>query len=296
MPSVQTAEYNPAGLTVDELDRQYNARASVPDWQVYLDAYQEGSRQARETLACDAGVPYGPHLDETLDVFPGARPDSPVFVFIHGGYWRALSKDDSSFMAPALHQAGATVVVVNYALAPAVSLDTIVQQCRRALAWVYRHIGGYNGNPDRIHVCGHSAGGHLAGMLLAAGWHDLFGVPDSVIHSVSSVSGLFDLRPLVHTHVNDWLSLDVDTARTFSPLFHRPVRPCPAVLAWGGLESAEFRRQSQLYANALRNADAHVSLLEVPATNHFSVLQQLCIPDSALSRAVCQAMGLRGGA
>lgn len=296
MPSVQTAEYNPAGLSADELDRQYNARASVPDWQLYLQAYQEGSRQAHETLACDAGVPYGPHLDETLDVFPGARPDSPVFVFIHGGYWRALSKDDSAFMAPALHRAGATVVVVNYALAPAVSLEVIVQQCRRALAWVHRHIQGYNGNPARIHVCGHSAGGHLAGMLLAAGWHDLFGVPDSVIHSVSSVSGLFDLRPLVHTHINEWLSLDVDSARTFSPLFLRLVRPCPAVLAWGGLESAEFRRQSQLYANALRNADAHVSLLEVPATNHFSVLQQLSIPDSALSRAVCQAMGLRGGA
>src|SRR5690606_13613715 len=125
MSSVQTAEYNPAALSAEELDRQYNARASVPDWQVYLQAYQAGSRQARDALACDTGVPYGPHLDETLDIFPGARPESPVFMFIHGGYWRALSKDDSAFMAPALHQAGATVVVVNYALAPAVSLEVI---------------------------------------------------------------------------------------------------------------------------------------------------------------------------
>lgn len=296
MSFVQSAEYNPAGLSAEELDRQYNARASVPDWQVYLQAYQEGSRKARETLACDTGVPYGPHLDETLDVFPGAVPDSPVFVFIHGGYWRALSKDDSSFMAPALHQAGAAVVVVNYALAPAVPLEVIVQQCRRALAWVHRHIRGYNGSPERIHVCGHSAGGHLAGMLLAPGWHDLFGVPDTVVHSVSSISGLFDLRPLVHTHINEWLSLDVDAARSLSPLFLRPALPCPAVLAWGELESAEFRRQSQLYSNALRNADSPVTLLEVPATNHFSVLQQLCLPASALSQAVYQAMGLRGGA
>lgn len=295
MSSVQTAEYNPAALLAEELDRQYNARASVPDWQVYLQAYQDGSRQARNTLTCDTGVPYGPHLDETLDVFPGARPDSPVFMFIHGGYWRALSKDDSSFMAPALHQAGATVVVVNYALAPAVSLEVIVQQCRRALAWVYRHIQGYNGNPSRIHVCGHSAGGHLAGMLLAPGWHELFGVPHTVVHSVSSISGLFDLRPLVHTHINEWLGLDAHSARTFSPLFLRPVAPCPAVLAWGALESAEFRRQSRLYANALRNADAPVTLLEVPGTNHFSVLQQLCLPEAALSQAVYQVMGLRGG-
>lgn len=292
MPVSLPADANPCGLANDALDREYNARASVPDWLVYLQAYQKDSARARATLPCVTGVPYGEHPDETLDIFPASHANAPVFVYIHGGYWRALSKDDSAFMAPALHQAGATVVIVNYALAPAVSVETIVTQCRRAVAWVYQNIHRHNGNPARIHCSGSSAGGHLVGMLLAPGWHAGYQVPESVVHSASTFSGLFDLRPLVDTHINEWTQFTPESARALSPRFHLPVRPCAVVVACGALESGEFRRQSAEYAQALMRADARVYALEVAGTNHFSVVQELANPASAVSQRIYRVMGL----
>ena len=180
-----------------ELDVQYNARATVPDIQPILKKYAEDSATARRTLDCALDVPFGEHADELLDIFPAANTlpgtaGAPVFVFIHGGYWRLLSKNESSGMAPAFTQAGAVVVSVNYSLAPAVTLDRIVDQNRRALAWIHRNIARFGGDPARIHVCGSSAGGHLAGALLAGGWHASYEVPPDVIRGAAPLSGLFD--------------------------------------------------------------------------------------------------------
>lgn len=274
------------------LDKQYNARASVPDCLPFLKEYADFSALARKQLRGELSVPYGAHPDETLDIFPAQRSKAPVYLFIHGGYWRALSKDDSSFMAPAFTQAGALVVSINYSLAPAVPVAHIVQQCRRALAWVYRNIHRYGGDPERIHVSGSSAGGHLAGMLLAGGWQHGADLPDGVIQSASPISGLFDLRPLRHTHVNAWTAFDFDTATLASPLFHLPGRPCPILLAWGEHETDEFKRQSRIYASACREAGCSVQMLEVAGVNHFNILMQLRDPASPLCEAILGSMGL----
>ncbi|NYT37328.1 alpha/beta hydrolase [Allopusillimonas soli] len=280
------------GYAPDELDRQYNARATVPDCMPFLQEYADYSAQAREEIPGVLDIQYGDHADETLDIFPALRAGAPVYVFIHGGYWRALSKDDSSFMAPAFVQAGATVVAVNYSLAPAAALTHIVDQGRRALAWIWKHIPAYNGDSERIHVSGSSAGGHLAGMLLAGGWHDAYGVPDSIVHSASPLSGLFDLRPLVHTHVNAWAELDEAKAIQLSPLFHLPSRGCPLLLGWGEHETCEFKRQSQAYAQGWQELGYPATQMEVPGTNHFNILMQLRQPHSALSRGILGLMGL----
>jgi arylformamidase len=285
-------EYNPMGYGPQELDRQYNARASVPDSTALIQDYTQQSILAREQVDGLLSVPYGSHPDETLDIFPADSPGAPVYLFIHGGYWRALSKDDSSFLAPMFVRAGATVVVLNYSLAPAASLSRIVDQCRRALAWVWRHIDAHNGSRDRIHLSGSSAGGHLAGMLLASGWHGPMGVPEDIVHSASPFSGLFDLRPLVHTHINEWARLDDTSARELSPLFHLPARGCPMLVAWGEHETAEFKRQSQIYAQAWQASGYPVTLMEVPGTNHFDVLMALRDPDAPVSREVLGLMGL----
>lgn len=285
-------DYNSAGYSIEELDRQYNARAAVPDSAHLIAQYAQASAQVRAQFGVHTGEPYGPHPDETLDIFPAAQPGAPVFVFIHGGYWRALSSSDSHFVTPAFLKAGATVVVVNYALAPAVSLDQITLQCRRALAWVHRHVARFNGDPARIHVCGHSAGGQLTGMLLAPDWPLQFGVSQPLLHSASAISGLFDLRPLMHTHINDWLNLTPQSAQANSPVFHVPSQPCPVVLACGGLETAEFRRQSLLYGQALQARGGQVDLLFPPQTNHFSVLFQLADPASSLFKAIARLMAL----
>lgn len=283
---------NPLGYTLEEFDRLYNARASVPDCLPFLKEYTDYSAQARGQVSGSLGVPYGSHPDEILDIFPASAAGAPVYFFIHGGYWRALASSDSQFMAPAFHAAGATVVAVNYSLAPQASLERIVDQCRRALAWAYANIAQYNGDPARIHVSGSSAGGHLAGMLLAGGWHAAYGVPAGVVQSASPISGLFDLRPLVYTHINSWIGLDAESAVSLSPTAALPDAGCPILVAWGEHETSEFKRQSRGYLQEWRGRGFPGTELEVAGANHFNVLMQLRDPESALARATFALMGL----
>lgn len=273
-------------------DVQYNARASVTDYEQYPRLYRELSDQAHATLPCFKDIAYGPGAAERLDIFPARRPDAPVLVFIHGGYWRALSKADSAFMAPALSEAGACVVVIDYDLAPAVSLDHIVDQVRRALAWIHGNIAAFGGDPQRLYASGSSAGGHLVGMLLSAGWQAEYGLSPHVLRGALPISGLFDLCPLLDTHINGWMQLDEATARRNSPQFNLPVDGGELVVAYGALETAEFARQSADYLAAWRSRGLPARLLAVPQRNHFDVVLELGRPGTPLYQTLVQLMGL----
>lgn len=286
---------NRKALVIDSnLDIQYNARASVPDYSIYPRLYGELSAQAYDRLPHIAGIQYGPGHDEALDVFPSAGTGAPVFVFVHGGYWRALSKDVSAFVAPALHDAGAVVVVLDYALAPAVTLTHIVDQIRRAIAWVYASIGDFGGDPDRIVVCGSSAGGHLVGMLLAGGWHDRYGVPATAMVGALMLSGLFDITPLLHTHVNEWMRLDHATAIANSPLFQLPqATPATTLFAvHGEHEPAGFIEQSRRYAREWITRGGTATYASIPERNHFDVVIDLQRPGTQVYRAAASLLGL----
>ena len=273
-------------------DVQYNARASVTDYEQYPRLYRELSDHAHATLQCFKDVAYGPGAAERLDIFPASRPDAPVLLFIHGGYWRALSKADSAFMAPALSAAGACVVVIDYDLAPAVSLDHIVDQVRRALAWVHGHIAAFGGDPQRLYASGSSAGGHLVGMLLATGWQAEYGLSPHVLRGALPISGLFDLCPLLDTHINGWMQLDAAAAQRNSPLFNLPADGGELVVAYGALETAEFARQSADYLAAWRGRGLPGRLLAVPERNHFDVVLELGQPGTPLYEALVELMGL----
>ena len=156
-------------------DSMYNNRALVPEQSAHCSQWAQTSADARARLQCTIDIAYGDGLNETLDIFPANKPNAPVVVFIHGGYWRSLDKADHSFVAPPLHDMGACVVVVNYALCPGtaeapVTIPDIAQQMVKALAWTWHHIAQHGGNPKEVTVAGHSAGGHLAAMLLACNW------------------------------------------------------------------------------------------------------------------------------
>lgn len=281
------------------LDSQYNNRALVPGHSRHFERWASESAAARQHSRALLDVAYGHGDNETLDIFPAARKPglapAPVLVFIHGGYWRSLDKADHSFLAPAFVQQGACVVVPNYPLCPAVTIPEILMQMVKALAWVHRHIGVHGGDPNRITVAGHSAGGHLAAMLLACQWPSYqTDLPSSLVKNALSISGLYDLEPLRHTpFIRDALRLTPAQVKQASPalLPAPPVREGRGLLytVAGGDESSEFLRQNQLIQQAW--GPQTVPVCEVlPGLNHFSVLEALVQPRHRLHKLALQLL------
>ena len=269
-------------LTPDWLDAQYNNRARIPEHGQIFERWAAASALARDRSLCHLDVAYGADPGETLDVFTTARPNAPVLVFIHGGWWRSLDKRDHSFVAPAFTQAGAMVVVPNYALCPSVTIETIVLQMVAALVWVHKHAARYGGDPGRIVVAGHSAGGHLAAMLLSCRWQEIApDLPARLVASALSISGLFDLEPLRHTpHLQADLRLTPAAVARLSPVrFAPPEGKLYAVV--GADESEEFLRQNQLIRSAW--GERAVPVCEsVAGEHHFGVVHALVDPDARL--------------
>jgi arylformamidase len=273
------------------LDRQYNNRALVPEHPAIFERWAEASALARERMTVEVDVPYGDTPGQTLDVFPAAAEGSPVLVFIHGGWWRALDKRDHSFVAPAFVKAGAAVVVPNYDLCPTVGVDTIALQMVRALVWTFRHAERFGGDPSRIVVAGHSAGGHLATMMLCCDWRSQGAdLPANLVRAALSVSGLYDLAPVQHVpFLKDDLKLTPALVRKLSPVrFPRPAGRL--VTAAGALESEEFLRQNGLM-RAAWGVDAVPVVAEVGGTDHFTVVHSLVDAGEGLH---LDALGLLG--
>jgi arylformamidase len=229
------------------LEAQYNNRARIPEHPKIFELWSKASGLAREGLSRRLDVAYGPGDKERLDIFPSTRQGAPVLVFIHGGYWRSLDKSDVSFVAPSFVNAGAMVVLPNYDLCPAVSMHTIALQMAQVLAWVYRNAALYGGDPARIVVAGHSAGGHLATMLLCCSWKSVGrDLPLQLVQDALSISGLYDLEPLRHAaFLQADLKLTPKAVRQLSPVNFPSPRGRLTTVA-GTNESDEFLRQNLL--------------------------------------------------
>jgi len=277
----------------ERLNAQYNNRALVPDYARHLAHWAEASALSRGQSDCRLDLSYGDGATDKLDLFMAPRPGAPVLVFVHGGYWRALDKSDFSFVAPVFTQAGAMVVVPNYALCPAVSVEHISLQLVRALRWVWHNASQYGGDPQRIVVAGHSAGGHLAAMLLSCRWKQVAEeLPAQLVGGALSVSGLFDMEPLRHTpFLQTDLQLTPASVRRLSPAFFpRPKGRLYATV--GGAESDEFLRQNQLIRDVW--GPTAVPVCEtLPGRNHFSVLESLVDPADRLHDLGLRLLGLR---
>jgi len=266
----------------EELDLQYNAQATVGDISPFVEAYGEQSALAHSTLTYHEGLSFGPSPEETLDLFPAGK-NAPLLVFVHGGYWRMLSKNESSFMAPNFVDQGVAVAAINYTLSPEATLDQIVAEVRRSIAWLYHNGAEFDCDPDRIFISGSSAGGHLAGMVLNGGWQKDQGVPEDVIKGGMLLSGLYDLEPVALAYPNEWLSLDAEAVHRNSPLYFLPEQGCPVVISYGGYETPEFKRQSTDYATKWQAAGFTADCFEIAERNHFDIPLELAKPDSVLT-------------
>ena len=289
-------------------DAQYNNRARIPGHPQILQSWAERSRQALDDPLCVRDIPYqeaspasagaGHDPGNTLDLFlphpPGraAAGGAPVLVYLHGGYWRALSKRDQAFIGPAFAQAGALVAIPDYPLAPAVSVEHIVMQVARALAWTWRHAREYGGDPRRLVVAGHSAGGHLAAMMLLLDWPAFqAGLPRRLVRGGVSLSGVFDLEPLRHApFLAPDLRLDEQAALRLSPAC-MPAPPGPLLALVGSQESEEFLRQNRLIRE--RWGARAVPVCEtVPGRHHMNVLHDLADPQARAHRLTRGLLGL----
>jgi len=269
----------------DVLERQYDIRSSVPDFDALAATFDQLTTQARADLPSVLGVHYGPSVDERLDIFPGRR-GGPVIVFVHGGYWSSLAAEDFSFVAAGLTESGATAVVTNYGLCPTVTIDEIVRQHRAAIAWTYRNIGRYGADPHRMAVVGHSAGGHGIAMLLLTRWAENYGLPVNVIKGACAISGLFDLRPLPYTSQQEHLRLTADAVLRNSPILTPPLESPPLLVTYGLDQTDEFIRQSSDFASAWGAAGLACVAWPRPGVNHFDELLALGAADSDLTLRV----------
>ncbi|MFN3567075.1 MAG: alpha/beta hydrolase [Burkholderiaceae bacterium] len=279
--------------TVEFCEREYNARAAIPDHPQIFARWAEQAAATRRLRPCLVDLPYGESSAEKLDLFPARNDNAPLLVFIHGGYWRSLDKSDFSWVASPFVNHGIAVALPNYGLAPKVALEDIVRQTLRALAWLYRNADQYGFDPNRIYVSGHSAGAHLTAMTMAALW-DVYApdLPRNLVKGGLAISGLYDLEPLVHApFVNVDLKLDVARARRLSPAYMPPATRAPLYTAVGALESSEFRRQNALIgrrwsANLVRD-------VPMPGCNHLTVCDELASPASPLFDAAIELVRRR---
>ena len=266
-------------------DRMYNNRALVPEFAMHFARWHEASEDTREAHRCFQDVAYGKGANESLDIFPSQTPVSgkgaPVVIFIHGGYWRSLDKKEHSFVVPPFTAQGACVLVPNYALCPAVTIPDIVMQMVKATAWAYRNVHRFGGDPSRISVIGHSAGGHLATMMLACDWQAYDkALPKHVVRKAMSMSGLFELESVRATpFLTDSLRLTEADALKASPAFMPAPKQGSLITVVGAQESEEFLRHNRLIQKAW--GDKVVPVCEdIPNTNHFSILEELSFPGS----------------
>ena len=245
-------------MTDIDYETGFNARAQVPEHPAIFARWRQQAQAWRATAPGLLGLRFGDTGRQALDLFlPEAERTA---LFIHGGWWRAMERETFSHVARGLNGHGIAVAVTGYDLCPDVTIGEIVEQMRRAVGMLVGQSG------RRVTVFGHSAGGHLAAVLASA-------MPDHVAAGYG-ISGVFDLAPLTGVAMNADLKLDADTARALSPVH---MAPAPFDCVLGGLESGAFKAQSRTLAQRWG-----APYLEIEGANHFTVLDPLCDPESAM--------------
>ena len=282
-------------LTLQEREAHFNPRVAVPAADAYLDNAATAAAAARARLAGDShfDVRYGAGAKQTVDVLKGPSdgPPAPVVLFIHGGYWRALDKDDHTHLALPFVDAGAVFLNLNYDLCPAVTVSAIADEVRAGLVWAARHAGGYGGDPERIFLYGHSAGAHLAGMMMAEAFP-----PDAVrpeqVRGVFAISGIYEPEVARTLPVNEEIGLDAAEAARNNVLQRTPRHAWPTLVAAGGAEPSGWVEQSRAFEAHLRDHDIPVEFVTAADCNHFSFLEILSDPNHPLVIKMLQRLGV----
>lgn len=277
----------------EQLDWQYNNRERVANNVEIMTALAKRGNTYANGVSYHPDLAFGDDADELVDVYPATNGDSaaPVMIYFHGGYWYSRHKNDFQFIPSGFNAAGATVVVVNYGLIPKIDMAELIRQCRASVAWTFKNIANYGGDPEKIYISGHSAGGHIAAMMLATDWQ-AWGVDGSAIKGALAISGLYDLEPVRLTFMNPTLGFTEQTVADFSPVHLSPAITPKFVVTAGGAETDEFIRHTSLIADAWKGTGIDLSVDVVADLNHFTVLSDFSSDGGTLNRHMRNLMGL----
>ncbi|MEX0806716.1 MAG: alpha/beta hydrolase [Candidatus Binatia bacterium] len=279
------------GFRQDEMEYQYNPRESVPEYPQLAKKRAEQARKVRDTAKSWLDVPYGSSRREILDIYAADQPGGPVLIYIHGGYWRSGSKEDNCNFVPVFTKRSATVVLVEYDLCPAVTVSDIVRQTRSAIAWIFKNIMRYGGDPSKLYISGHSAGGQLTAMALAHDWKQE-GLPRDCITGAVATSGVYDLDMVMRISVQQQVRLTPELAKENSPFLHPPLPICPVVIAVGGAEPKGWQQMSEDFFKLCGDHGVPCEYLIVPGANHYTMSEHLADANSPLAQAMLKQMQL----
>lgn len=283
------------------LEREYSPSSCITDINIYINKYITQSKNvaelAKKTHTIKPNLHYGEHKDEVIDLFlPTKGNTKKLQVYIHGGYWQELSKNESSFAASNFQENGCYFAVLNYSLAPNASLTQIVEQNRKAIAWLYDNAEHLGFDANEIYLSGSSAGAHLAMMMLHTDWVNYIKSDtqqnNQIVKGICAVSGIYDLTPIALTYINDALKLTANEIDQNSPNNKSLKNLCPIVFAFGDNETSEFKRQTSEMLMALSRDGIEVSCNEIKNRNHFDVILDLADSESWLSKQVFTQMKL----
>jgi arylformamidase len=273
-----------------DLETEYSPRVTIPDHAQIFARWARAAEDYRAEMLkagkAELGIIYGDTARQFIDLFlPAAGESAPLTMFIHGGYWRAMDPSFHSHMARGLNERGFAVAVVGYDLCPIVTIADIIEQVQRACASLWQRFN------RRMLVCGHSAGGHLTAAMVATDWQKLWPkVPSDLVPAGYAISGVFDLRPLTKTSMNQDFRLDDAEAERISPILWAIPAGRALDAAVGDLESSEFKRQSRAMADAWGKAKAETRYAEMPG-NHFTVIDALADPNNPMVARIAEQAG-----
>jgi len=274
--------------TQAELDRAYDQRAWAPNAGTLIERWRDAAGDARDSHPGYRELAYGDGPLERLDLY-AADPGAPIHVHIHGGAWRAQSKDDGAIAASAMTAAGMHFAVPEFDKLPDVRMPVMVEQLARAIRWIYQNASGFGGDRTRILLSGHSSGAHLAAVLATLDWQAL-GLPAAPFCGLVLISGAYDLEPVLISARRSYIDLTPDEADRLSAPRHADRIRCPVTLLYGDRETPEFIRQSRAFSEILAGTGRLKALIEVATCNHFEIFDRMADPDSDVFRAIADSL------